>query len=142
MGIRDKVASISDISYEQIDVPEWGLKLWVRGLTGSERDRYEQLALGETRGGQDPSKAQVHRAELVQMATLDHEGDEPPDANAPRAFRPADIAMLQERSSLPLTRLASAILRLSGFGTDAKSAAEQRLGETAAGDSGSDSPAI
>lgn len=41
MALSDDILAEDDIEVEAVDIPEWHRKLWMRGLTGEERDAYE-----------------------------------------------------------------------------------------------------
>ena len=41
MGLRDDILQIDDLPTESVEVPEWGMTLFVRSMNGCERDQYE-----------------------------------------------------------------------------------------------------
>ena len=38
---RNEILAVDDLQTQKVDVPEWGGSVYVRGLTGSERDALE-----------------------------------------------------------------------------------------------------
>ena len=58
------VLDLSDLVDETVDVPEWGVRLRVRSLTGSERDAFEASLL-ENRGKSREVNLRNMRAKLV-----------------------------------------------------------------------------
>jgi len=42
---KNQICSADDLPRETVDVPEWGGKLFIRGLTSAERDDYELAIL-------------------------------------------------------------------------------------------------
>lgn len=51
---REAILSADDLPAETVDVPEWGGKVRIRTMTGSERDAFESSLIGT--GGKDTSK--------------------------------------------------------------------------------------
>ena len=58
------VLDLSDLVDETVDVPEWGVRLRVRSLTGTERDAFEASLL-ENRGKSREVNLRNMRAKLV-----------------------------------------------------------------------------
>ena len=68
---RDDILKAADNEPEEIDVPEWGGSVLVRGMTGRERDAFELSMLQPGRGGRrvvDPANV---RAKLVARCCVD-----------------------------------------------------------------------
>ena len=42
---RDEILAASDLTKELVEVPEWGGSVYVRAMTGTERDSYEESVL-------------------------------------------------------------------------------------------------
>lgn len=126
---RDEILSASDIRIEVVETPEWGegTGVYVRGLTGYERDRFEQegfeLVDGEMRA-RDGSNAYARFAARVVC-----------DASGKRLFSDDDIPMLGARSAAPLMRIWRVGQKLSGLTREER----ETLGKNskqASGDSG------
>ena len=43
---RDAILQATDLTFEDVAVPEWGGVVRVRGLTGTERDAFEASVVG------------------------------------------------------------------------------------------------
>ena len=111
MGLLTKEAILGadDLEFEDVAVPEWGGSVRVYGLTGTERDRYEQ-AIVQQRGRRMVANLQNARARLVAMAVRDEEGK--------RLFADGDVAALGQKSGRVLDRLFDVAARLSGLTED------------------------
>lgn len=101
---RDQVLGAEDLSYEIVDVPEWGGKVRVRGLTGTERDAFEASMVKSTGKIQKIDTANI-RAKLCALTMVDDEGE--------RLFTDSDVALLGKKSASALDRVYDAAARLS-----------------------------
>jgi len=107
---RDDILKAADNEPEEVDVPEWGGSVLVRGMTGRERDAFEVSLLAPGRGGRrqvDPANV---RAKLVARCCVDDDGN--------RLFTDADVAELGGKSAAAVDRVYAVAARLSGMGTD------------------------
>lgn len=106
MLTREQILGAKDIRTEEVKVPEWGGSVLVRGLTGAERDRFEESVI-EQRGKVTKVKLKDARARLVALSVVDEEGK--------RLFSDADVAVLTEKSAAALDRVYAVAARLSGI---------------------------
>ena len=106
MSIRDKILAADDVRTEDVEVPEWGLTLRLRGMTGSERDQFEQSLMVE-RGGRRIMDTANIRAKAVAKCAVDEDGQ--------RVFSDADANELGGKSAAVLERLYDVAARLSGL---------------------------
>lgn len=104
---RDQILGVDDLPTSDVEVPEWGGTVRVRGLTGTERDRFE-FRLVEAH--KTPGEAVV-RAELVARCIVDAEGK--------RVFSDKEVGRLGSKSAVALDRVFDAARSLSGMGDDA-----------------------
>ncbi len=100
---KDFILQASDIATEEVAIPEWGGTVKVRGLTGAERNEYEQSVV-DADGRPCLTNA---TAKLVALGAVDCDGQ--------RIFSPQDVTALGAKSAAPLERVAAAIMRLSGM---------------------------
>ena len=89
-----------------VDVPEWGGVVYMRPLTGKERDNFELAVTIQGRGGAQV-KIENLRARLVVMSACDAEGK--------NIFTEEDIDALGSRSAGALNRLFAKAQKLSGL---------------------------
>lgn len=104
---RDQILQAVDIQTEEVEVPEWGGKVLVRGLTGTERDALEAGMLEiKNRGNQRVNLTNM-RAKLVSMSIIDQNGK--------RLFKDRDIEALGAKSALALNRVFDVAQRLAAM---------------------------
>lgn len=106
---REQILGAKDLLVEVVDVPEWGegAQVRVRGLTARERDDYEAGML-TFRGKKDPDvNMRDARARMIVMAVCDENGN--------RMFTDQDLNALAKRSAIPMDRLYTVAVRLSGI---------------------------
>ena len=145
--IRELILEADDIPDEDVPCPEWARDGWdgtvkVRGLTGTERDAFEESnrQIRPVRGangkpdGQEvvPMLANV-RARLVVKCALDPEDDT-------RLFTDQDANALGKKSAKVLDRLFDVASRLSGLTEEDIEELAKNSAAAASGDSPSDSP--
>jgi hypothetical protein len=104
VSIRDQILAKQDIPSEMVDVPEWGVKVEVRGMTGAERTRIMDKA---TQNAGDVNLQFVY-PEIVIATAFDPESGE-------QVFKPNDRDALLAKSATALDRIAAVGMRLSGF---------------------------
>ena len=108
---REDILQADDIKRELVEVPEWGGTVWVKGMTGAERDRFEGSIVRVGQDGKD-SKMDLSniRAKLCSMAICDESGK--------KLFTQADIKELTDKSASALQRIFLVAQNLSGIGDD------------------------
>lgn len=104
---REAILGIEDLQREEVPVPEWGGSVWIVGMTGAQRDAWEQSLVGAK--GQ-PNVDNV-RARLVVYTAVDEAGA--------RLFTVADVQALGEKSASALDRCARVAQRLNGLTNEA-----------------------
>lgn len=104
MSIRDQILAVQDIPTELVEVPEWGVKIEVRGMTGAERTRIMDKA---TANDGDMNLQMIY-PEIVIATSFDPETGE-------QVFLPEDRDILLSKSATALDRVAMVGMRLSGF---------------------------
>jgi len=104
---KDAILSANDIERERVEVPEWGGYVWVRGMTGEERDAFE-AGLVERKGKSRELNFKNMRASLVAKTVVNDGGE--------RLFDDNDVKRLGQKSAAALDRLYEVATRLSGIG--------------------------
>lgn len=106
---RDVVIAVDDLATEVVEVPEWGGKVMVAELTGTDRDLY-QLGLIQFSDDGKTTKLTLQdaTARLVAMSVVDPETHE-------RLFTDSDVEALGKKSSRALDRIYSVAQRLSAL---------------------------
>lgn len=108
---RADVLGADDLKRERVAVPEWGGDLFIRTLTGAERDEFDLLgwrAVEEAKArGEDPKFVTSRNvmARLVAFAACDETGK--------RLFSVEDVEALGAKSGAALERVYKAADRLN-----------------------------
>lgn len=130
---KDAILSADDTQMELVEVPEWGGSVWIRGLTGADRDMFEESMLSQRKKGQKREVNFVNfRAKLVTRAVVTG-----PEIDAPLMFSPEDIKALGNKSGRALQRVFKVAQDLSGLSADDVDELTEELGEDESADSGS-----
>ena len=88
---KDAILAADDLPKETVHIEEWGGDVIVRGMTGSERDQWEE-SLQRRKGKNDEMNLKNIRAELLCMVLVDEHGE--------RIFSQKDIdAMVSDLKS-------------------------------------------
>jgi hypothetical protein len=104
---REEIFAVEDLKAEELYIPEWDTSVYVRGLTGKERDEFE-TAMIQMNGKRTMSLSLANvRARLVSMACIQADGT--------RLFSRKDIEILGKKSAAALDRIAARIQELSGL---------------------------
>lgn len=103
---RDEIFRKHDILTEEVEVPEWGGSVTVRGMTGRQRDAWE-ASFQKRQGKRTITDIDNVRAKLVAFCVVDVEGN--------RLFTDGDVEELGGKSAAALDRIADVAARLSGI---------------------------
>src|SRR5258707_7030469 len=114
---RDAILEAKDREVVEVDCPEWGGSVLVRGMSGKERDMFEVSLVGESAGavqvqrgrggGRAPGPNLVNmRAKIVARCVVDEDGQ--------RLFTDSDAVALGEKSGAAVDRVFTGASPLSG----------------------------
>jgi hypothetical protein len=132
MMLADDILALNDAKVERVPVPEWGAlgeKIYVRVMTGSERDRWE-LNVVQIDGSREKFFENM-RARLVQQVVCDQDGV--------LIFKPEHITGLSLKSSTALDRIYGVAVRMNKLSKGDVDELEKNSGSATSGDSGSGS---
>jgi len=101
---RKDILAAQDIAIERVEVPEWGGSVFVKGMTGAERDWLETSMVVEKGKSRTVNLANF-RAKLASMTICNEQGV--------REFEESDCKALGEKSSSALQRVYIVSQRLS-----------------------------
>lgn len=105
--IRKQILEAEDVLTREVEVPEWGLVVIVRGMTGAQRDAWEESNLRKVGKGEYEPNLRNMRAKLVALCVVDEAGK--------RVFSDADAQALGEKSGKALSRVSRVVQELSGI---------------------------
>jgi hypothetical protein len=106
---RDDILQAQDITIEKVEVPEWGGEVFIKGLTGTERDFFESTIV-LFRGKAQQMNLQDVRARLASLTICDVDGN--------RLFTEQNVRALGEKSAAALQRVFRIAQRLSGLSNE------------------------
>jgi hypothetical protein len=107
---RDMILGADDLRRELVHLEEWGGDVYVRMLTGGERELFEQWALAyrDDSFGSSPTPRNL-RARLAVLTVCNAEGH--------NLFTLADVDALAAKASGPIERLFDVAWRLNRLGS-------------------------
>lgn len=111
---RKSILAADDVRKEKINVPEWKGDVFLRVLTGTDRDRFEESYADQ--------KMKAFRIRFLLLALCDESGD--------RLFSDDEADILGKKSSVVINRLFEAGWKLNAFTQEAVDA----LGEDSPSD--------
>ena len=106
---RDAILAADDLKRESVEIPEWGGTVWVRVMTGAERDDWERQIL-DSRGLDNKTNLSNARARLAVLCACGENGE--------RLFGDEDLDAVGGKSAAALERIFDLALKLNriGFG--------------------------
>lgn len=114
---------------ERVETPEWGGHVFVKEMSGAQRDRFE-LSTVKGKGPKTEANLENLRARLVAWTVCDDNGK--------RLFTEDDIKALGSKGSAVLTRLFTKAQELSALTEEAVAELTESLGEDQTDSTGSD----
>lgn len=102
---KAEILSLTDSKVEAVDVPEWKTSVYVRTMTGAERDAFEVSCMAGKSGN---SNLANFRARLCAVCLCDEQGN--------RLFTDADADALGKKNAAALERIREAAQKLNKIG--------------------------
>lgn len=116
MLTKDAILAADDLRKEIVLVPEWGGDVFVRSMTGTERDDFEQSVYNSNGKSKDTNLSNI-RARLCALTMIGEDGE--------RLFELADAIKLGKKSAKALDRVFSVAQNLNGLsGSDVEELAK------------------
>lgn len=103
---RSDVLKADDLVKELVEVPEWGGSVYVKGMSGTERDAYE-ASIMEQRGNKREVNLSNFRAKLVAFSVCDEDGK--------LLFSQKDVAEVGKKSAAALQRVYDVATKMSAI---------------------------
>ena len=116
--LRTQILKADDIGTELLDVPEWNVKLEIRGMNGKARAKFMRAASAGPEGAAD---FEQFFADLIIASSFDPETGE-------QVFDSADRDAINLKSGAAINRISEVAMRLSGLTDAAVKQAEADLG--------------
>lgn len=129
------ILACEDLPTTDVDVPEWGGTVRVKGMTGAQRDAFEDSLFVDVPSADGKTIARKQdtkniRAKLVAASLV--------DADGAALFTQGEIDTLAQKSARALSRVFEAAQRLNGMTPEAK---EEAKNASAPGPSGASTSA-
>ena len=128
---RESILGAEDSKTERVEIPEWDGYLFVKNMTGTERDNWEG-GMVEQRGRNRNMNFQNMRARLVALVAVDEDGN--------HLFRKNDVIELGKKNAKALDRIFTVAQKLNGITAEDVEELTQELAEDPFDSSASDSP--
>lgn len=106
---KDQILQSDDLPREEVQVPEWGGSVFVRTMTGIERDSFEQ-SIVDTNGKSKGTNLKNIRAKLCAYTVVDDNGE--------RLFTNEEAGQLGTKSSKALDRIFPVSQKLNGMSNE------------------------
>jgi hypothetical protein len=103
MNLRDTILNIDDRSTQLVNVPEWGVDIYIRSLSGTDREQFIERSNG--------LDSEVDKNSLLLTTIIC-------DENNKQLFTEADVPALSGKDSGVLDRLVRLALEINGLGSD------------------------
>lgn len=131
---RDDVAKAVDVQYDEVLIPEWAPQgdpepdSWImrlKGMTGTERDRWE--ASMQPRGNSKKPNLENFRARLIIQCAVDQDGN--------RIFNAGDAKMIGSKSAKAISRVFDKCQEMNGLSESDVEDLTEDFGDDPSGDS-------
>lgn len=103
---KEEIFAAQDTTEMDVDVPEWGGKVRLRSMTGTQRSNYEHWV--SCRGRENDRDFRGLREQLIVACAVDESGN-------PLFETEEDIEKLAEKNANVIERLATAAQKVSGL---------------------------
>ena len=100
---KSAILSAGDVKLDKVNVPEWGGDVFVKTITGLDRDRFED--------GYSEQKMKNFRSRFLVLTLCDEKGE--------RLFTDSEVDELGKKSSLVINRLFEKSWSLNAFTNEA-----------------------
>ena len=109
---KDQILESNDLKNEAVDVPQWGGTVYVRTMTGADRDQFEASMVTVLADGTRKADLTNLRAKLVALTIVDE--------NGARLFEASDVDRLGLKSAAAIESVFAVAQRLNGLGAKAE----------------------
>lgn len=105
---KEDILKADDRKGIEVSAPEWGGHVYLRPMSGTDRDDFEQRSADFSKGKREAMKG--WRERLIVATACDDQGNP--------LFTKEDLPALAEKNSMVVVRLADEALAISGIGAD------------------------
>lgn len=123
---KEQISAAQDLATEEVEVPQWGGSVLVRGLTALERGKFMALLVDQRKGG-NRTRLEDLQVRLCAMSIVDEQGR--------RVFSDSELGLLAKKSARALQPIFEVAQRLSGLSDEQVEELSGNSDETPSGDS-------
>ena len=105
---REQILAARDVAARELDVPEWGGRIRLRAMTGTDRDEYMTALAAAQKAGEEGQRWHRLMALLVALCAVDAQGE--------RLFAREDAETLAAKSAAVLERVSGEIQAINALG--------------------------
>lgn len=109
MKLSEQILAANDLPTKPVEVPEWGLTVYVRAMNGSERDAYE-ADLIDNKDKPNKEKLRNMRAKMVVLCVVDEDGE--------RVFEEDQVDEVGRKSANALNRIVDEVQKMNALSDD------------------------
>lgn len=113
---KDDILKAKDLTVKEVEVPEWGGSVYIKSLTGTERDLYES-SITQIKGKEAKLDWRNARAKLLVFTICDQDGN--------RLFNESEIGELGKKSASALQRLFDVATEMNGLSSTSEEELEK-----------------
>ena len=106
---KNEIFAVKDVDIHEVEVPEWGGSILLRGMTGEQRNNYEHWA--HTQSKETVPDYRGIRERLIMSCAIDENGE--------ALFTEDDLQQLAAKNSEVIDRLHEKCRELCGMDQDA-----------------------
>lgn len=118
MNLRDTILAAKDLASDVMEVPEWGVTIEVKGMSGKTRAKFIELMYKNgIAGEEDQAKLGAAMVPFFPEFVLDGARD---PATGYRVFEAADMEALVQKNGQVIERIALKVIELSGLNSEGK----------------------
>jgi len=126
--MKEEILSANDLPLEKLSIPEWGKDVWIRSMTGEQREEFEDaLDKYRNKDGELVRKG-IYRAMLAVFVVCDENGK--------LIFSESDAVALSRKAVKPLMRIQAKANQLNSLTAADVEAIEKNCASTPESDSG------
>lgn len=136
---RSSILGKQDIPMQLVHVELWGGSVWVRGMDGDQRDRWERSIMQrQSNGKQKWNTRQVRARAVAQAVVIAPDGYDPEASNEdpmtfPLMFSDADVTTLTKKSAAALDLIFTVLSKLSGVSDEDMESLTENLDQEPSG---------
>jgi hypothetical protein len=101
--LRKRILAANDIKVEAVEIPEWGGTYFIKVISGTDRDAFEESYAEQ--------KMKAFRVRFILLSLCDEAGE--------RIFKDEDSAELGKKSSVVINRVFDAAWKVNAFTNEA-----------------------